>query len=151
MAKRTFIPLSGMLTLITLALFLSAKVAEASCPIKVRANFSTTWAFCNVSTAFQSKVRAAISIWNASDDYSYTEKPSACVYAFSWSQASFSAKSWGTVPGTTFLSFDGGGKVTGAISYFNTDKSGYDSTCDGCAWPPNTYERQTIALHARRT
>jgi hypothetical protein len=47
----------------------------------------------------------------------------------------------------TSLSFDGAEKVTSASSYFNSDKSWYDSTCEGCSWPAGWYDRVTTALH----
>src|SRR5574341_331633 len=105
-------------------------------------------AFCNVPDAFVSKTRLAISEWNVHDKYSYTEQSPACAYAFSWGYTSFTSRGWGTVPGTTVTYKETNGtKLTGAVSYFNSDKTWFNSTVQGQTWPSGQYDRRTVALH----
>ncbi len=135
------------LVLIILLLLTVSGISYAACSVDTRANYSTSWAFCNVPGDWQSQIRTAISTWDASDVYLYLEQSPACVYAFSWASASFSSTGWGTVPATTFLDWNSNGKATGAISYYNTDKNWYDSGGDGYWWSSGWYDRRTVALH----
>jgi len=138
---------SSAFSIFMLSIILGAHVAEAACARRTRSNWNTTWAFCNLSSTFQSKVRTAFSTWDASDKYSYVEASSACTYAFSWSIASFNTRGWGTVPGTTIVAYNSSGNVVGANSYFNSDRTFFDSSCDGCTWPSGQFDRGTVALH----
>jgi hypothetical protein len=138
---------SSVFSIFMLSIILGAHVADAACARKPRANWNTTWAFCNLNSTFQSKVRIAISTWDASDKYSYVEASSACTYAFSWSITSFNSRGWGIVPGTTVVVYNSSGNVIGATSFFNGDRTFFDSSCDGCSWTTGQFDRLTVALH----
>jgi hypothetical protein len=146
MKRRTVFRWRTTFALVILLLLTATGITYAACPVDTRANWTTYWAFCNVPSGWQSKIRTAISTWDASDKYLYSEQSPACVYAFSWTKASFSSKGWGTAPGTTSLGWSGG-KLVSAVSYYNTDKNWYDSGGDGYWWSPGWYDRRTVALH----
>jgi hypothetical protein len=138
--------LKNTLPLIILLLLISGEVANAYCAIDKRYSTTTYWTLCGMPSAFTPKARSAISTWDASDTYNYVEYPPNCAFKFVWGYKSFSSYGWGTVPGTTFLSWYQG-KLDGAKSYYNSDKNWYDSGADGSYWSTGWYDRKTVALH----
>lgn len=148
--KKLFLYLGSMFIPVIALLLVVTQVVEAACTTgnSTRLNWNSYWSFqCNVPSAFQSKVTSAVNTWDASDKYTYVAGGVCPPYAFNWGYTSFSAAGYGSSPGTTFTYRDSNNKITGASSYFNSDKTWFDSTVENQNWPSGQFDRRTVALH----